>query len=365
MNKVVKRDDLHFNFRQIDGYNRFFNVVISEREPGKSTALWCDKIYPAFQKGFTSIVIRRRIADITDMYINDSVEIIKKFIDPNFSVYYKKGNIKEGAVDLIVKEVIGIDEKENPITNERIFCRIIALSNPLSRIKSLMLRNLKYICFDEFICNQREGEKYLTGEAFKFFELVNTFQRESEGLKCYFLGNPYSLYNPYFLHLKVDTSKIKRGSILKGDNYVVQCYEMKKELRELILKRNPLYKFDNSYTRYAFDGVNINDINIRIAEKPIHCYIDFVFKINNNLVVVHKNQDLYSDIRYYVEINNEVSKRHDFLCFDFSELVENSRLLSNIEKNQFLYLKNAVRRRLVAFNNIECYYLFEEVFYNL
>lgn len=353
---MIARDNLHFTFREIDGYNKFINFVISEREPGKSTSLWLDKIYKAFKEGKTSIVVKRQIADITDVYINDSVEIIRKFADENFKVYYKKTSLKDGIVDLKVHDENG---------EERIFCRLIGLSNPLSRIKSLVLRNLKYVLFDEFICNQKEGEKYLKGEAFKFFEMINTFQRESDNLKVYFCGNPYSLFNPYFLELGVDTSKLKRGSIVKGDNYVIQCYEMKPELRELILKKNPLYKFDNAYTKYAFEGSNINDSNIRIENKPVNSFIEAVFRVSNKYLTVFKNMDFSQDIRYFIQLSDTVSKRHEVLCFDLKELVNGTSLASNIDKLQFHYLKACFRRRLVVFSSIECYYLFEEVYSNL
>jgi hypothetical protein len=40
----MKLDNLHYSFTKIDGYNKPFNFIISEREAGKSTALWL-KIY--------------------------------------------------------------------------------------------------------------------------------------------------------------------------------------------------------------------------------------------------------------------------------------------------------------------------------
>ena len=48
-----------------------------------------------------------------------------------------------------------IDEKRI----DKVFCRIIALNTTLSRLKSQVLENPKYIMFDEFICNKRIGEK--------------------------------------------------------------------------------------------------------------------------------------------------------------------------------------------------------------
>lgn len=132
-------------------------------------------------------MIRRRIADITETYVHDIESVINKFEDEPIKLVFKKGSISEGIVDVRVE---GTDE---------IFFRVIGLSNPMMRIKSLMLANLGCIIYDEFICNTKLGEKYLENETFKFSELYNTFQRECEGtLRCVFMGNPYSIYNPYF-----------------------------------------------------------------------------------------------------------------------------------------------------------------------
>ena len=204
----MELDNLHFNYSEIDGYAKPFNFIISEREAGKSTATWL-KVYNKFKKeGKPSIVIRRQIADITEVYITDIQEVINKFMpeDEKLQFIFKKGSLKEGIAD--IKLLVNGEEK--------LFLRVVALSNPMSRIKSLIVRNLAYIIFDEFICNMRLGEKYLPDEAFKFKEVYNTFQRETSNLKAYFCGNPYSLYNPYFVWIGVPTNKLKRGTILAG-----------------------------------------------------------------------------------------------------------------------------------------------------
>ena len=43
-------DNLHYDFREIDGYNKPFNIVISPREPGKTTMAWNQKVYRPWQK---------------------------------------------------------------------------------------------------------------------------------------------------------------------------------------------------------------------------------------------------------------------------------------------------------------------------
>ena len=355
---MIERDNIHFNCRKIDGYNLPFNFIISEREAGKSTAIWLDKAYKAFvDGGHTTLVIRRKITHITKAYIDDIAEIINKFTDDKVVFEYNASSLKEGLVDISI--------------NDKRFMRICALSCDITALKSLVLRNLKYIIFDEFICNQRFGEKYLKDEATKFMEVYNTFRRESDGLKCYFMGNPYSLYNPYFMFFNVNTGKLQRGTILTDKkSYVIQCYEITPELRAKILQENPLYQFDNSYTKYAFEGQNVNDLNIIIREKlPPNFKLLYVFKSANKYIGLYRADIFFdnSDILYYCEFidGNRVSKRRDIICFDFEQLVDRVVMLSPDERYKFQKVKDAMRKRLIAFNSIECYYLIEEIYFNL
>ena len=358
---AVPRDNIHFTFRTVDGYNLPFNAVISEREPGKSTAMVMDKLYKAWKEnGETSILVRRRVVHITEAYINDLAEIINKFTDDNVVLQFSKGSLKDGIVD------VKIDGKR--------FIRVVGLSVDITQLKSLVERNLRYMIFDEFICNPKFGEKYLKDEATKFMEVYNTFRREAKNLKVYFLGNPYSLYNPYFMFFGVDTSKLKRGAIVSdGKSYVIQCYEMTKELKEKIMRENPLYQFDNAYTRYAFEGQNINDQNIIIRTAiPEHYPMRYAFRVQGKVIAVYSADWMHVDMKtaefaYYARFVEplSISKRRDIICFDFDELVENTALLSPDDRNKFSKLKTAMRNRDIAFSTIETYYLLEEVYFNL
>ena len=353
---MVKQDNIHFTLRTINGYNLPFNFIISEREAGKSTAIWLQSYDTWVKDGKTTLVIRRKVVHITKAYIDDICQIIRKFRDESCKFEYSQSTIKEGIVDIYI--------------NEKRFMRICALSVDITALKSLVLRDLKFIIFDEFICNQRFGEKYLKDEATKYMECYNTFRRESEGLKCYFMGNPYSLYNPYFMFFGVDTAKLKRGCLISDKkSFVIQCYEITEELRKKILAENPLYQFDNSYTKYAFEGKNVNDENIIIRAKlPPSFKLLYVFKNANKYIGLYR-KDIWLDdeILYYAQFiePNTISKRRDIICFDFDELVERVVMLSPEERYKFQKIKDAMRKRLIAFNSIECYYLLEEIYFNL
>lgn len=360
---LVNWDNLHYDGTVIDGHNKPFNFIISERELGKTTWFWVKKAYREFCKtGRPTLVLRRLIADITDVYINDIQNTINAFQSENTSFIYKKGSIKEGVVDVYIED--------------KVFLRILALSNPTSRIKSLRLNRIKYLVFDEFICNTRLGEKYVSDEAFKFREIYTTFRRFCydedpqllETLKCYFLGNPYSLYNPYFVWIGVDTSKVKKGCLLSGKTWVVHCGELSNELREYILSKNPLYQFDDSYTKYAFGGEAINDMNIKIVStQPQNFKLRHVFKIDTKYLYVYVNTSnqvnwdmtMWACVRSSYEGQNRA-----IFCFDFKDLINNTVLMSTQDKAYFEYLKQCIRFRRIAFESIEASYLAEEIYKN-
>ena len=352
MNKL---DNIHFNLSKILGYNLPFNFVISEREAGKSTATWL-WVYANFEsKGTTVVVVRRKVVHITKSYIDDISRVINKFRENKITFEYSLSTLKDGIVDVYV--------------GGKLFMRVIGLSADITIFKSGMVNDIGAIIFDEFICNRQFGEKYLKAEATKFLEVYNTFRREAKNLRCIFLGNPYSLYNPYFVEFGVKTSLLKRGAIITDQKrYVIQCYEITPELRSKILAENPLYQFDNAYTRYAFEGQNIADENIVVKPFPNNFSLFFVFGIEGKYLGVYRNND-YFDLEYcfYVKFidKNEISKRRSIYVFDLDDLVERTVLLSSEERYKFSRLKTALRNRAIAFESIECYYMFEEIYNNL
>ena len=349
-------DNIHWEVNHIMGYNLPFNFIISEREAGKSTATWLWIFAKWIQRKSTVLVIRRKQVHITKAYIEDISRVINKFLKTPIRFHYATSSIKDGLVDVYIDDIL--------------FMRVIGLSVDITVVKSGMLPNLETIVFDEFICNKKFGEKYLKDETTKFLEVYNTFRRESHNLKCIFLGNPYSLYNPYFIHFNVDTKQLKRGTILSDKkSYLVECYELTPELREKILKENPLYQFDNSYTKYAFYGANINDENIWLENKrPENFSLYYIFGIDGKYLSVYVNNDYTNNsYRFYISSisKSEVSKKRNIYVFNLDDLIEGTMLLNKEDKYKFARLRNAMRMRAIAFETIECYYLFEEIYYNL
>ena len=359
---MIKDDGLHINLNVMLSYNKPFNFCISEREAGKSVG-WVKLVYNAYKKwNRPSLVIRRQQVDITDVYIQSIIDTINDFCDDSVCFECKSGK-NQGAL------IARLKNKERGEVDPNPFIMIIALSNPLARIKSLVLRGVKYLIFDEFIVNTRDKEKYLPNEAFKFKELWNTFYRHASqygyDAKALFFGNPYSKFNPYFSWLKVDLRKVQSGTIINQDNYVVWCYKIKPELKEAILKRNPLYEFDDSYKKYAFDGMAINDKNIRIIEKqPNGMTLQYGFRYGDHLYGVYtvNGGQLARDYYYWIgELKDEGTRRSTY-CFDFAGLADGTTLISVTDKKLFRSLRYAIGNRSVTYESLEADYAIEDIF---
>lgn len=215
-----------------------------------------------------SIVFRRRTVDITSAYLDDLTNLFNKFLKPEYAIQlcYLSGDVKQGCADVHIGQA-GVTYSWQQVKKLPVFFRIVALSCPMSRIKSLMMPNIKYFFFDEFIANTRAGEKYLQDEKFLLSEIYTTFIRESSDIKIICAGNPYSVYCSLFSGLGVDSSKLKPGAFVVGEDYVIDCFKVGSELQEKIKASNPMFIADEEYTRYAFGGESINDANIRLCKR--------------------------------------------------------------------------------------------------
>lgn len=350
-------DNLHYNFREIDGYNKPFNIIVSEREAGKTTMAWNQKVYRPWLKNHKPwLYLVRNQTEITEQLI-DGINIpISKFNDP-VTFIYARGDLETAMCDLFIE----VDGKKV------LFLRILALSTKLRTIKLSLLPNIGGVLMDEYIIDPKSGEKYLKGEEMKIKEIYTTYRRESEGImKMYFLGNPYSLYNPLFMWLGVNTKALRPNTIQTGDQWIVQCYQTKPELKEQILKNNPLYEFDESYKMYAFDGLAVNDMHIRLGAFPPKYQLKFVVRINDMNIGIFKNNYLVDrEDRYYCKEVKAFSEDRSIFAFDFTDVINKCILVGLDERRKLENFRNAFRKRQVVFSNINIYYLVEEIYYNL
>ena len=364
---MIPRDNLHYSFRAIDGYNKAINIVISPREPGKTTQMWMDKIYLPWKKTHRPwIYLVRQAVEIDDALIESIFSTnMNKFTDDDLHPIYKTSSFSNGIVDIFI--AVTRKEGDEEITENLLFIRIVALSVKMYRIKKAILRNIAGVFMDEFIINPKFAERYLPKEFERLQEAYSTWRRECDGvLKMYFCGNPYSLFNPLFVGLKVNIAKLKRGEFYVGDSYVIHWATLSPELKAKILEENPFYKFDEEYADYAVEGQAVNDTNIKLGTLPRNFHLSFVIRMEGKFIGIFQNnyvEDL--EDRFFCRFLDEVSARRTVYCFDFSEMLERSVLVSIDERMRLRRFKESMAKRMVSFEDVNVYYYMEEVYKNL
>lgn len=354
-----KLDNLHYSFREINGYNKDINIVISPREPGKTSNMWMDIFSNWLKTGEPWFILVRRHVEITEEYIDSIIQPnINKFFDDEVVAHFKKGDLTTGVCD------VSITTKD--ISKPKLFFRIVSLNLTKKQLKQQLIMGAKGMFIDEYIIDPTSGEKYLKNEYSKIQEAYTTWRRgapEGKKFKIYVCGNPYSLYNPLFMGLGVDITKLKRDSFYVDDNFVIHWAILKPELRAYLLEQNPFYKFDEDYSNYALDGKAINDSNIKLGKMPMNYSLKWIFRANKKYISVYQNKyiDNLCDM-YFCKFEDTIGSRRDVYCYDFNELVDRCAIISREDKEKFARFKRALQRNLVTFENIAVYYIIIEIY---
>lgn len=359
--EFLKLDNLHIRRSDIDRPNKTTNFIISAREAGKSTVVACDFIHANFKKGLVTPLILRRKVQLTEEYIGDVVSTINKFClsekDPEpYIPFFSKLSLKQGVCNVYLG-------KKKDGSDKRLAIRLIALSCDENTLKHQHLKNVGPMVFDEWTINPAKGEKYLNNETWTFKVLYGTLVRESPNLKRYFFGNPYSVYNPYFLDLDIDSRKIREGARLFGPDWQLWAYPLKPELVAKIKASNPDYRFDDSYSRFAVGGIAVNDQNIIITPvQPQYYYLQMCFLIHNKVVGVFKNPSPFNGNYFWARIMPDGYHDRISYCFDFQNLVNNAVMYDTGSKYSAKSLKKAIGLNKVGFQNIEVAYFMQEIY---
>lgn len=355
-----KVDDIHWNGNKMLSYNKPFNACISPRELGKTTWFWLFAYNTLRNKELTTAVCRRNSIDITDIYISDIGKILNEFLTDKIELVFKRGSIKDGIVDVKLKY------KGNTYD----FFRVVALSLPVMRLKGMVMPQISILAMDEFIVDTRHGEKYLPGEEFKFKELYNTLNRYAEKrgdtLRAIFLGNPYSHVNPYFsIWWKVPIKELYPGNFYVNDLVAVDIGVMSDELKAMILKSNPLYKFDDTYKAYGFDGRAINDEQIKVREvQPPNFKLIYMFYVDNIKLGVFYNASRDHDDDYFwcKHMPDYTSQNRPTITFDYNSMINGVYLYDKSAKKVFSFLSQAFRKQKISYASPLEAYTFERIY---
>lgn len=183
---------MYYNIDDALSYNCLFTFVVGGRGVGKSYSAKKRVIKNFLNGGKEFVLLRRYKAEQRDSskYFDD---IAHEF--PEHEITYSRGTFY-------------IDGKK--------FGHLMILSTQAIK-KSVPYPNVSLIIFEEFLIDSKSLYRYLRSEVETFLEAYMTVSRDRD-VRCLFLANNVSMYNPYFsyfkLYLKNDASKCRRGDVI-------------------------------------------------------------------------------------------------------------------------------------------------------
>lgn len=192
-------------------YNRIFNFVVGVRGGGKTFNTLLHAIKRFLKAGDEFIYLRRRQVDLDDSCQGgkDSGDL---FADIRNNGYFDGHSLK------VVKDKAG---GYNFYFDDKIMGYGKALS---TQRRSTSKPNVKLIIFDEFLIDDSAGsnDRYLN-KGDEFFNFANFYETIARGrdIPVMFIGNAFSMVNPYFLSLNIRLSDIVDNKIYKGKAWTV------------------------------------------------------------------------------------------------------------------------------------------------
>ena len=196
-------------------YNRIFNFVVGVRGGGKTFNLirFCIDQYKKY--GHEFIYLRRRQVHLDDACPGTEADDL--FADIRNKDYFKEHKLK------VKGDKAG---GYNFYFDDKIMGYGKALSTSSGR-RSSSKPKVKYVIYDEFLIDDSIGtnERYLNHgeEMFIFNNFYETIARGRD-IQCFFIGNAFSMVNPYFLSLDIRIHNPEDNKIYKGKTVVIGCH---------------------------------------------------------------------------------------------------------------------------------------------
>ena len=332
-------------------YNRIYNFVVGVRGGGKTFNTLLHAIKRFEKTGEQFIYLRRRGVDLDDAcHRKEGGDL---FSDIRHHGYFK-------GVDL--KVVADKSGGYNFYYNDKIMGYGKALSTAR---RSTSLPKVKLIIFDEFLIDDRNRhDRYLNSgnEMFLFNNFYETVARGRD-IPVFFLGNAFSMVNPYFIELGIRIDNPEENKIYKGKSWTLVFWRDE----EYIKKREQTQFYQatkgTAFSEHAFGNRFYLDRTDFVKKRPKDSEHQF------SLVYLGKTYGVWVDWEkgeYYVSTKGANTSREKTISLSLADNKPNNVSIRRYRNMPFMRaFRMAVDNNSVYFDSLETYNKMSEVVYLL
>lgn len=336
-------------------YNRIWNFTVGVRGGGKTFNVLKYAIEKFKKTGEQFIYLRRQVVQLDDACVGKDTEG-DLFAYIRHEGYFPNDNLK------VVADKSG---GYNLYCNDKIMGYGKALSTSMSR-KSMALPKVTLIIFDEFLIDTTTGlERYLghgDKEPFIFENFYETVTRGRD-IPVFFIGNAFSMVNPYFIHFKIRFKPSPDKDIYKGKFWTCVLWRDEEFIRQR--EKTQFYQAtkDTAFNKHAFGNsfyLDRKDFIKRRSKDSEHQF---------SLVYLGKTYGVWVDWNkgeYFVSTKGAATSREKTISMSLSDNKPNNVNIRRYRNLPFMKaFRMAADNNSIFFDSQESYNTMNEVIYLL
>jgi hypothetical protein len=341
-------------------YNRIFNFAVGVRGGGKTLNSLRESIEKHIKekengRKWEFLYLRRRVVDLDDACAG------KKGDGDLFSDLRAHGYFEGHELKVVSDKSGGY----NFYCDGEIMGYGKALSTAASR-RSTSKPYVKRILFDEFLIDDTAGSniKYLNGgeEYFLFLNFYETIARGRD-IPVIFIGNAFSMVNPYFIGLGIRIQNIENNKIYKGKSWTVIFWRDEEFIKSR--EKTQFYQAieGTKMHDHAFNNSFYLDKNDFIKKKSQDSEHQF------SLVYLGKTYGVWVDWEkgiYFVSQKGAKTSRHKTISMSLADNKPNNINIRRYRNMPFIKaFRMAADNNSIYYDSQEAYNMMNEVVYLL
>lgn len=333
-------------------YNRVFNFVVGVRGGGKTFNTLLDAIKRYKEKKEQFIYLRRKQIDLDDS-CKGSQETGDLFADIRQHNYFEEDELKVatskgGGYNFYMNdEVMG-------------YGKALATAR-----RSTPLPGVTTIIFDEFLIDDSNPfDRYLNkgNEMFLFDNFYETVAR-GRFIQCFFIGNAFSMVNPYFRALKIRISDIEDNKIYKGKFWSFIQWRDEAFIKERQKTQHYQARKDSDFATHAFGNQYYLDKKEFIAKRSKDTEHQFSLAYLGQTYGVWVDWDAG---KYYVSTKGAQTSKEKTISLSLADNAPNNVNIRRYRNMPFIKaFRQAVDTNMVFYDTQESYNHLQEVVYLL